>query len=145
MALIQATLFSQSLMRTVNVNVILPVDKLSAPGQALRPEQPLKTLYLLHGVFGSYVDWVAGTRIQRYAEAHNLAVVMPSGENAFYVDQAAGHRTNSRKPRAAQMPRVTRKPWTAAVSPRYRLIISGGTRKSPSINRIWAVKRPIIL
>ena len=78
-------------MRTVNVNVILPVDKLSAPGQALRPEQPLKTLYLLHGVFGSYVDWVAGTRIQRYAEAHNLAVVMPSGENAFYVDQAAGH------------------------------------------------------
>ena len=91
MALIQATLFSQSLMRTVNVNVILPVDKLSAPGQALRPEQPLKTLYLLHGVFGSYVDWVAGTRIQRYAEAHNLAVVMPSGENAFYVDQAAGH------------------------------------------------------
>ena len=44
MALIQATLFSQSLMRTVNVNVILPVDKLSAPGQALRPEQPLKTL-----------------------------------------------------------------------------------------------------
>ena len=91
MALIQATLFSQSLMRTVNVNVILPVDKLSAPGQALRPEQPLKTLYLLHGVFGSYVDWVAGTRIQRYAEAHNLAVVMPSGENDFYVDQAAGH------------------------------------------------------
>ena len=95
MALIQATLFSQSLMRTVNVNVILPVDKLSAPGQALRPEQPLKTLYLLHGVFGSYVDWVAGTRIQRYAEAHNLAVVMPSGENAFYVDQAAGTITTA--------------------------------------------------
>ncbi|MGM9604995.1 MAG: alpha/beta hydrolase [Faecousia sp.] len=91
MALIQATLFSQSLMRTVNVNVILPVDKLAAPGQTPRQEKPLKTLYLLHGVFGSYVDWVSGTRIQRYAEAHDLAVVMPSGENAFYVDQPAGH------------------------------------------------------
>lgn len=91
MALIQATLFSQSLMRTVNVNVILPVDKLAVPGQMPRREKPLKTLYLLHGVFGSYVDWVSGTRIQRYAEAHDLAVVMPSGENAFYVDQPAGH------------------------------------------------------
>ena len=91
MALIQATLFSQSLMRTVNVNVILPLDKLPTPGQPPRQEKPLKTLYLLHGVFGSYVDWVAGTRIQRYAEAHDLAVVMPSGDNAFYVDQPAGH------------------------------------------------------
>lgn len=91
MALIQATLFSQSLMRTVNVNVILPVDKLTFPGQPVRPEKPFKTLYLLHGVFGSYVDWVSGTRIQRYAEEHDLAVVMPSGDNAFYVDQPAGH------------------------------------------------------
>lgn len=91
MALIQATLFSQSLMRTVNVNVILPVDKLAFPGQPQREEKPFKTLHLLHGVFGSYVDWVAGTRIQRYAEDHNLAVVMPSGDNAFYVDQPAGN------------------------------------------------------
>ena len=51
------------------------------------PEKPFKTLYLLHGVFGSYIDWVNGTRIQRYAEEHDLAVVMPSGDNAFYVDQ----------------------------------------------------------
>lgn len=87
MALIQVNLLSRSLMRTVPVNVILPVDKLSAPGTADRGDKPFKTLYLLHGIFGSYIDWVTGTRITRFAEEHDLCVVMPSGDNAFYVDQ----------------------------------------------------------
>ncbi len=69
--------------------MILPADKLTMPGMPEREEKPYKTLYLPHGVFGDYMDWVAGTRIQRYAEEHDLAVVMPSGDNAFYVDQAA--------------------------------------------------------
>lgn len=89
MALIQVNFMSRSLMRTVPVNVILPVDKLGdAPG---KESKPFKTLYLLHGVFGNYTDWVSGTNIQRWAEEKDLAVVMPSGENRFYVDQAAGH------------------------------------------------------
>lgn len=87
MALLQVNLFSKSLMRTVPVNVILPVDKLTFPGMPVREEKPYKTLYLLHGIFGNYTDWVTGTRIQRFAEEHDLAVVMPSGDNAFYVDQ----------------------------------------------------------
>lgn len=91
MALIQVNLFSKSLMRTVPVNVVLPIDKLLFPGQKPREDKPFKTLYLLHGVFGSYIDWVSGTRIQRYADEHDLCVVMPSGDNAFYVDQKAGN------------------------------------------------------
>ena len=91
MAFLQVTLFSQSLMRTVPVNVILPADKMTFPGQPVRPEKPYPTLYLLHGVFGSCIDWVSGTRIQRFAEENDLAVVMPSGDNAFYVDQPKGH------------------------------------------------------
>lgn len=91
MAFLQITLFSQSLMRTVPVNVILPADKMTFPGQPVRPEKPYPTLYLLHGVFGSCIDWVSGTRIQRFAEENDLAVVMPSGDNAFYVDQPKGH------------------------------------------------------
>lgn len=87
MAFIQMSILSKSLMRTVPVNVILPADKMVFPGMPEPPEKPFKTLYLLHGVFGSYIDWVNGTRIQRYAEEHDLAVVMPSGDNAFYVDQ----------------------------------------------------------
>ena len=91
MALIQMNIQSQSLMRTVPVNVILPVDKMAFPGMPRREEKPYKTLYLLHGVFGNYTDWVCGTRIQRFAEENDLAVVMPSGDNAFYVDQPAAN------------------------------------------------------
>ncbi len=91
MAFIQMSFFSKSLMRTVPVNVVLPVDKLYFPGSAVRWERPYKTLYLLHGVFGSCVDWVNNTRLQRYAEEYELAVVMPSGDNGFYVDQPKSH------------------------------------------------------
>lgn len=79
MALLQVNFVSDSLKRTVPIQVILPVDKPSTP--------PYKTLYLLHGVYGNYTDWVAGTNIQRLAEERDLAVVMPSGDNAFYLDQ----------------------------------------------------------
>lgn len=91
MAFIQVNLLSESLMRTVNVNVILPVDKLRFPGMPMREEKPFKTLYLLHGIFGSQVDWINGTNLQRWTEEKDLAVVMPAGENMFYVDQEAGH------------------------------------------------------
>ena len=91
MALLQMNLLSQSLMRTVPVNVVLPVDKMPLPGMPKREDKPYKTLYLLHGVFGNHTDWVCGSRIQRFAEEHDLAVVMPAGENAFYVDHPESH------------------------------------------------------
>lgn len=75
MAFIQMSIMSQSLIRTVQVNVILPVDKMmSAPME----DKKYKTLYLLHGVLGSQIDWINNTKIQRYAEEKNLAVVMPA-------------------------------------------------------------------
>lgn len=91
MAFLQVNLMSEALLRTVQVNVVLPVDKLRFPGTPAREEKPYKTLYLLHGILGSSVDWVNGTRIQRYADENDLVVVMPSGDNAFYVDQPASH------------------------------------------------------
>lgn len=91
MAFIEISMISKSLMRAVPVNVILPVDKVIFPGMPVRAEKPYKTLYLLHGVFGNNTDWVCGTRIQRFAEENDLVVVMPSGENSFYVDQPAAH------------------------------------------------------
>lgn len=87
MALLQVNFMSQALMRTVTVNVILPVDKFAAPGCAPESGPPFPTLYLLHGILGNYTDWVSGTCIQRWAEERDLAVVMPSGDNRFYVDQ----------------------------------------------------------
>ena len=91
MAFIQMNVLSECLMRTVNVNVILPADKLTFPGMPKVDARPYKTLYLLHGIFGSQVDWINGTNIQRWAEEKDLCVVMPAGENMFYVDQEASH------------------------------------------------------
>lgn len=88
MALIQVNFVSNTLRRTVPLQVILPVDRLSDNWRTARPKK-FKTLYLLHGIFGNYTDWVSGTRIQRWAEKRGIAVVMPSGDNAFYVDQPA--------------------------------------------------------
>ncbi|HIS47820.1 MAG TPA: acetylesterase [Candidatus Scybalocola faecigallinarum] len=88
MATFFVNFFSDMLKRTVSVNVILPTDKFYFPGMPKREEgKPYKTLYLLHGVLGNNTDWLHGTRIQRWAEEKDLAVVMPSGDNAFYVDQ----------------------------------------------------------
>ncbi len=89
MALIQVNFMSKTLLRTVPLRVILPVDKFTRPGMPVREDKPYKTLYLLHGLFGNCTDWISGTRIQRWAEEKNLAVVMPSGDNSFYLDQPA--------------------------------------------------------
>ncbi|WP_322170680.1 alpha/beta hydrolase [Acutalibacter caecimuris] len=86
MAIIQCNFFSKSLMRTVPIQVVLPTDKMVFPGQSQPEEKPFKTLYLLHGIFGNYTDWVSGTRLQAWAQDRDLAVVMPSGDNSFYVD-----------------------------------------------------------
>ena len=86
MALIQVNYVSSVLQRCVPLQVILPVDKLTPEG-TLPVEKKFKTLYLLHGYFGNCTDWLSGTRIQRWAEERDLAVVMPSGDNAFYVDR----------------------------------------------------------
>lgn len=91
MALIQVNFISKSLMRTVPIHVILPVDKLTFPGMPAREEKPFKTLYLLHGIFGNYTDWVSGTKLQRWAEEKDLAVVMPSGDNMYYIDREESH------------------------------------------------------
>lgn len=86
MALLQATFMSQSLQRNVPVAAILPTDVIPPPGADARGDGPYKTLYLLHGLYGSCRSWIAETRIKRWAEERNLAVVMPSGDNGFYVD-----------------------------------------------------------
>lgn len=86
MALIQVNYLSKALFRTVPLHVILPVDNLDEKTGDYTGVQGrrFKTLYLLHGLLGNYTDWVSRTRIQKWAEEKNLAVVMPSGDNAFY-------------------------------------------------------------
>ena len=88
MALLQVNYLSKSLFRLVPLNVVLPSDKMTfdKSGYFLPEDYRFKTLYLMHGLLGNYTGWITNTRIQRWAEEKNLAVVMPSGDNSFYVN-----------------------------------------------------------
>ena len=77
MALMQVEFKSETLKRNVTANVILPVERFKGP---------YPTLYLLHGLTDNYNGWLSYTRIRLWAEQTGLAVVMPSGENSFYLD-----------------------------------------------------------
>lgn len=81
MAILQVTAFSKCLMRNVPLTVVLPVDRMVAS-----PHTEYPTLYLLHGIFGNTLDFLNATRIGRWAMEQELCVVMPSGENSFYLN-----------------------------------------------------------
>lgn len=87
MAVMNVTYMSYNLKRYVDFSVILPIEdtKNSEPSLVKKPEK-FKTLYLLHGFSGSSTAWLYGSSIFKLARDRNLAVVMPSGENSFYVD-----------------------------------------------------------
>jgi len=79
MAIIQASIYSESLMRAVPITALIPVEYQSG-------KMPFKTLYLLHGLTGSNQDWLANTNVHRWARERGLAVIMPSCDNSYYVN-----------------------------------------------------------
>ncbi len=83
MAWFQVNFFSVSLGRSVDFHVLLPAD-MAFPGME---NIKYKTLYLLHGYMGSCNDWLLNTPVTELSQQYGLAIVMPSGENGFYVDQ----------------------------------------------------------
>ena len=91
MAVLSAMISSAALMRTINIKVFLPADRINMDGTYDKEEKKYKTLYLLHGVLGSENDWLYRTNLIRYAEDKQIAVVMPAGENSYYIDQPDVH------------------------------------------------------
>lgn len=95
MAHIQMNFYSNALLKNANVTVFLPTqdadDYLFGDGNAkYDPAKKYQTLYLLHGSYGDCSDWSRLACVERYAQAHCLAVVMPSGENSAYLNMDAG-------------------------------------------------------
>lgn len=88
MAKLSMNYFSNALRRNVEINVLLPIDSFDyGNGEYLRSRK-FKTLYLLHGIYGSNTDWIENTKLVNYLLQHQIAVVLPSGENSFYVDNS---------------------------------------------------------
>lgn len=82
MAIFRTAFASETLFRTVNLNVIVPVETYGRL-DVRRPEK-FKTLYLLHGFGGSQDDWMDYSNLRAISEKYDLAIVLPAGENSFY-------------------------------------------------------------
>lgn len=72
--------FAPSLSRTKSFVVILPAG--------YRDAYRYPVLYLLHGFGGDHTDWTSLTKISTYAEKYSIIIVMPDGENSWYVNSA---------------------------------------------------------
>lgn len=93
MAIITTRYNSNCLGGFVTFTAVIPFEDFGenflAPNlHPYKAEQPLRTLYLLHGVTGDEKDWLYGTRIERYAIENKIAVIMPDGNNNFYIDNS---------------------------------------------------------
>lgn len=92
MVLFRGDVKCKSLQRRTSISVILPSDNIHflQDAEEIVP-QPYKTLYLLHGLYGSDDIFLANTSIQKFAEDHGIAIVIPCGDNSFYVDNPKAH------------------------------------------------------
>ena len=92
MVLFRGDIKSKSLQRRTSISVILPADNIHFlnDSEEIVPK-PYKTLYLLHGLYGSDDIFLANTSIQKFAEDNGIAVVIPCGENSFYLDNEKAH------------------------------------------------------
>ncbi len=81
MALLHTHFFSEILGMQCTMDVLLPQ----------KPSRPaLPVLWLLHGLSDDHSIWQRRTSIERYADALDLAVIMPNVHRSFYTDMHHG-------------------------------------------------------
>ncbi len=87
MALMECSIFSESLGMCTNVNVILPQNTYRLIGMAgAGSPVDCPVLYLLHGLSDDHSIWLRRTCIERYAAQFGIAVVMPNVHRSYYCD-----------------------------------------------------------
>lgn len=79
---------SQYLHMNTKVGVILPnLPHGANPEEFYRQKgKKYRVLWLLHGTYGDYSDWIRKSRIELYAARYDLIVVMPSALNSNYTN-----------------------------------------------------------
>lgn len=92
MVLFRGDVKSKCLQRRTSISVILPADNVHflTDTEEIVPK-PYRTLYFLHGLYGSDDIVLANTSIQKFAEDRGIAIVIPCGYNSFYVDNEKAH------------------------------------------------------
>ncbi len=90
MAITTTRYLSPALGRYVTFTAVIPFEDydlfMNKNEHPFTDVHPLPALYLLHGITGDDRDWIYGTQITEFAREHRLAVIMPDGQNNFYVD-----------------------------------------------------------
>ena len=79
--------FSYCLRRNVSFRIVLPNE-----GDVCGEAAPMKLLVLLHGYCGCSGDWLWNSQTAELAQRYHLCIVLPSGENSFYLDGKATGR-----------------------------------------------------
>lgn len=96
MALIHLNFDSKYLSGSTDVNILLPdCARSQEPAAFYGSGKKYPVLWLLHGTFGDYSDWLRKTNVELYAGEKNLIVVMPSAQNTDYAnwpDFGTGYR-----------------------------------------------------
>ena len=98
MARIEINFLSKILNRTTDISLILPSYNFGNDFKSKNPdkyyqefyENKLPLLILLHGFGGDHTSWLFFTKVEMYAEEHNIAVVMINGENNYYLNNQIG-------------------------------------------------------
>lgn len=82
MAYLKLHYFSAALNSMTTIHAYLPTDALSGPA----PEPPYKTVYFLPGYANDAFNLISYLGLRRECELKGIAIVIPDGNNAFYVD-----------------------------------------------------------
>jgi S-formylglutathione hydrolase FrmB len=72
------------------INATLPYNVILPPGYRAAATTRYPVLYLLHGHGGHYTDWLTRTNVADYAAQYRMIIVMPEGNDSWYVDGSAG-------------------------------------------------------
>ena len=88
MASLKVKFLATSIKMQMHLSVFLPESAMRAPEGFDRAG--LKVLWLLHGEGGDCSDWLRLSMVEHYAEAANIALVMPNMDNSMYMDMAHG-------------------------------------------------------
>ncbi len=94
MAKINCNFISYTLMRAVDITVVVPSP--TFPESSMRataeepcahtPKAPYPVLYLLHGGGNNQSAWTSYTNVEMYAEERNIVIVNMAAENKFFID-----------------------------------------------------------
>ena len=88
MATMRIKYLATSIMMQMHLQVFFP-EKVFCDPDSDEAKQ-LKVLWLLHGEGGDSSDWMRLSRMEHFAQEHNLALIMPNMDNSMYMNMAHG-------------------------------------------------------